>query len=110
MRFAFPTVGGRYVTCSILSHLIGRAYLETNNIEKAVIHYRKSIEIEKKRLSPYEGLYTVFTKSSNNYERRALLTDMQTVFGDRPDVVTKLCRFYSQDNYIEKGIEIFSKQ
>jgi len=92
-----------------VEELIGRAYLSTNNLEKSAVHYRKAIQLDKKRLGAYEGLYDVFSKNNNNYERRALLTDVQKVFGETPEVVTKLCRFYSQDNYIEKGIELCLK-
>ncbi len=92
-----------------IQELLGRAYFTTSNYDKAGPYYRKAITLDKKRLGAYEGLYEVFTKANNNYERRALLTDMQSVFGDTPAVATKLCRFFSQDNYIEKSIEVCLK-
>jgi tetratricopeptide (TPR) repeat protein len=92
-----------------VQELLGKSYLTTNNFDKSAEHYRKAIKLDHKRLSAYDGLYDVFAKSNNNYERRALLTDMQKAFGETPQVVTKLCRFYTQDNFIEKGREMCLK-
>lgn len=89
--------------------LLARAYFSSNNYDKSAESFRKSISLNKKRLSAYEGLYDVFTKTNNNYERRALLNDMQDVFGDSAEVSTKLCRLFSQDNFIEKGLDVCKK-
>jgi tetratricopeptide (TPR) repeat protein len=93
----------------VVKELLGRAYLSISNFDKSAERYRKAIEMDKKRLSAYDGLFNVFTKANNNYERRTLLSDMQKVFGETAEVTTKLCRFYSQDNFIEKGIEMCLK-
>ncbi len=88
-----------------IHELLGRAYFETKNMEKSAVYYRKALAIDKKRTSAYDGLYEVFTKTNNNYERREVLQDMLEAFGDTAEVHTKMCRFLSQDSFYDKAIQ-----
>lgn len=85
--------------------LLGRAYFESKNMEKAAIHYRKALALDKKRGSAFDGLFTVFAATKNSYEQREILQDMLETFGDTPEVHTKMCRFLSQDSFFDKAIE-----
>lgn len=96
--------------------ILGHALMNLSSVEKNP-HQQKKIEEEAiasfrvaQRLKPkyrevYDVLLSIFLKSNNRYEARAMLNDMITAFGKQPQFYNELCRLYALDSFIEPAIE-----
>lgn len=89
--------------------MLGQAYSGDKKSVDAVKHYRNSISINPRYKEAYWGLLKEFEAHKNNYEKRELMEQMHSTFGDEPDVMEKLCAIYTVDGYIDDGITTCEK-
>jgi tetratricopeptide (TPR) repeat protein len=91
------------------NELLGHAYLNTRNFEKSTSYFRKSIALDPKRRTAYDGLLKQFEGKNNRYESRQIYQDMTKVFGEDAQAYSGLCRLYTEDNLAESSIETCRK-
>ncbi len=84
--------------------LLGHAYYNTRSFDKSAQHFRKSLGIDSKRRTTYDGLLKLFEAKKNKYESRTVYGDMIKAFGDDPQAFSGLCRLYTEDNLAEDAI------
>ncbi len=73
--------------------------------DEAIGSLRSSIRIRPDYKPAYDSLLNFFVENKNNYESRVLAQDMLKRFGQRPELLSELCRLYSTDNYLDQAIE-----
>lgn len=93
----------------------GRAYSRLRSKRKsqqksfdkeAVVSLRKAVHLQPTFKAAYTLLFEVFNRTNNFVEARATVLDMVPQFGRHPKYLTKLCRLYIIDEYIDEGIQV----
>ena len=94
---------------------------QKNSNQLAIEHFKRAIEANPKYQPAYEALIRHYesrmleqeklkqSKQKNYYELRILYQDMLTVFGERPEHLTALCKVNSLDAQLDQAQEICKK-
>ena len=74
--------------------------------QEAIASFQKAIGLQPTFQAAYKALLKVLDRQNNSVESRALLLEMISRFGEKPEHFTSLCRLYLQDGYIDDGVRV----
>jgi tetratricopeptide (TPR) repeat protein len=86
-------------------HYQGEAYLLKKKDKEAQDSFTAALKINPKFMPSYLSIESIYEQKKNLYELRVLYEDMIKAFGPRGDILTKLCRCYTQDGLNESGLK-----
>ncbi len=89
-----------------VQNLAGEAYVRLGKSDDAIEHFNNARELNRRYKEAYANLIKQYQKTGNNSEALNLLTDMLKIFGRRPDVLTQLCKMYSDQGFHDRAFEI----
>jgi tetratricopeptide (TPR) repeat protein len=85
-------------------YYFGVAATGNNERDDAIQAFRQSIDLAPQHRPSYDGLLNIFKSKGNKYEARILLHDMVSRFGKKPELVSDLCRLYSEEGLLQDGL------
>lgn len=85
-------------------YLLGLAYKKNKQLTEATKSLRLSISRATRHKPSYDALLEIFIETKQNYESRALLTDMIGLFGVKKEFLNQQCRLYTIDNFLTEAL------
>lgn len=84
-------------------HLLGKAYRKNNQIDEAVMHLRKAIELSPKHRLSHEELLDIMLEKGDMFEARSVLAQMIRQFGKDPLLLNMQCRLYAEGGFLAEA-------
>ena len=84
---------------------LGEAYFSANKIDQSITNYQKAIKINPRYQEAYELLLASLEKQNKRYDVKELLIDMIKLFGEKPDLLSKICRVYYEDGILTEAFQ-----
>lgn len=88
---------------------IGFYHIRNKDLKKAGESFRQALAIKKDYRPAFDGLIEVYTQRNNTYELRQIYTDMLSVFGQKSEIISQLCKLHSKENLFDTAIEFCNK-